>query len=191
MSTAVILAGGKSSRMGQDKLALKLGTETLLSAAVRRFSGRFQNVYVSVSDPEKYPEIQAEKIRDLFLNCGPLGGLHAALTRAEDAGVFLVAADLPFSSPEAALKILELCGSCEAALLCDAQGRPEPLFAFYKKPLREQAEKLLKAGIYKMSAFLEGAKTRIVTKEELGPLWTDRLLINVNHMEDYLSLPGL
>jgi chromosome segregation protein len=58
-------------------------------------------------------------------------------------------------------------------------------------PLREQAEKLLKAGIYKMSAFLEGAKTRIVTKEELGPLWTDRLLINVNHMEDYLSLPGL
>ena len=188
MITAVILAGGKSSRMGRDKLLMMLRGETLLDAAVRRFSEVFDRVFVSVSDPEKYSEVKAEKIVDIYKNCGPMGGLHAALTHTKAGGIFLVAADLPFSGPEAAKKIVELCGENDAALMRDHQGRYEPLFAYYKPTLLPVVEKMLAIGSHKMSVLLESARIKAITKADLGPLWKDNMLANINRIEDYESL---
>ena len=188
MITAVILAGGKSSRMGRDKLLMTLRGETLLDAAVRRFSAVFDRVFVSVSDFEKYPEIKADKVADIYKNCGPMGGLHAALTHIGTGGIFLVAAALPFSDPVAAKKIVELCGENDIALMRDPQGRYEPLFACYKPSLLPAVEQMLEKGNHKMSALLAGARIRAVTEADLGPLWKDNMLVNINRIEDYESL---
>lgn len=188
MSTAVILAGGKSSRMGKDKLELRYRGSTLLEAAVDRFSGSFDNVYVSVSDAGKYPYINTPKIEDIFKGCGPMAGLHAALNKSDDEGVFLVAADLPFSDPDAAKKIIELTGECDAALLLDEEGRYEPLFAYYKKTILPVVEALLRNGEYKMIRALQAIRLRKLTKEDLVGFWSDKLLLNINRAEDYLKL---
>jgi molybdopterin-guanine dinucleotide biosynthesis protein A len=190
MTTAVILAGGKSSRMekGRDKLLMTLRGETLLDAAVSRFSAVFGRVFVSVSDIAKYPQVKAEKIEDIYKDCGPMGGLHAALRLLGGEGVFLTAADMPFSSPEAAIKIIGLCGENDAALMRDNRGRYEPLFAYYKKTLLPEIEKMLTERNYKMSALLNRARIKIITADELGPLWKDNMLENINRIEDYNSL---
>lgn len=188
MSTAVILAGGKSSRMGEDKLKLPFRGKTLLEAAVERFSNSFDNVYVSVSDAEKYPYVKARKIEDIYKGCGPLAGLHAALKQTVDEGVFLVAADLPFSDPEAAKKIIDLTGNNDAALLLDEEGRYEPLFAYYKRNVLPVIEALLKNGEYRMASALETISLKTLTKEDLGSLWSNNLLLNINRIDDYRRL---
>ena len=126
--TAVILAGGKSRRMGRDKLLLPLSGERLLDRAVRRYREVFPRVLVSVSGPERYPELGEARVCDRYPGAGPLAGLHAGLLASGD-DVFLTGADMPFSSPEKALQLISLCGEKEACVLTDADGRWEPCSA--------------------------------------------------------------
>ena len=189
MNTAVILAGGASRRMGRDKPALLFEGKTFLQGAVERFSAVFDKVYVSVADGAKYPEVTAQRVVDAYPGCGPMAGLHAALLACEGEGVFLVAADLPFSDPSAALRLIELAGDeYDVCLTKDADGRFEPLFAYYKKTLLPAVEALLRGGRYKMIALFDSAKVRVVTPEELGENWDDKTLLNVNYYEEYQRL---
>ncbi|MBO6011159.1 MAG: NTP transferase domain-containing protein, partial [Oscillospiraceae bacterium] len=76
MSTVAVMAGGKSSRMGRDKLLIETEGETLVRRAVREFGGAFDTVILSVADAKQY-SVPAEPVEDVFKGCGPLGGLHA------------------------------------------------------------------------------------------------------------------
>lgn len=190
MSTAVILAGGKSSRMGRDKTQLLYRGQTLLAGAVERFSAVFDRVYLSVGDPEKYPDIAAERVVDIYPGCGPMAGLHAALLKTPDDGVFLAAADLPFSSPEAALRIIELCGGCASAVIVSSDGRFEPAFGYYTKALLPVIEAALGSGSYRMMQLFDALPCRKISPAELGMLWREDMLDNLNYPEDYTRLLG-
>ena len=187
--TAVILAGGKSTRMGRDKLALDFGGISLLEGAVRRFSKGFDRVIVSVGDISKYQDIKAEKVADTeeYKGLGPMSGLYAALKYTDD-DVFLTAADMPFSSPSAALKIIELCGSSDVCALADEGGRLEPLFACYKKTVLPCVEKALDEGNYSMFMLLENIGTKRLSSADLVEFWDERLLLNINRPMDYEKL---
>ncbi len=188
MSTAVILAGGESRRMQRDKMALRFGSLTLLESAVDRYSRCFDNIYISVADPHKYHEVKARRIVDIKKGCGPIGGLYSALKTVEDDGLFLVAADMPFADPEAAKRIVELAGGSDICLTVDRRARYEPLFAYYSKTILEYVEKAIDAGNYKIAALFEKVRPRVVNNSELGGLWNEKLLLNINYPEDYERL---
>ena len=186
METAVvILAGGRSRRMGRDKLALTLGGQTLLESAVSRFSDGFSDVFLSVADGNKYPDVPVRRVVDILPGAGPLSGLHAAFTRLPCEGVFLVAADLPYSSANAAKKIIELGGEKEACVIRLPDGRLEPLFAFYRRSLLPRCEDLIRSGDNRMSEVILSADTRYIAPNEFGELWDEKLTFNINYPEDY------
>jgi molybdopterin-guanine dinucleotide biosynthesis protein A len=188
MSTAIILAGGESRRMKRDKLALPFGAATILASAVDRFSAHFDKVYISVADADKYPEIKAARLTDIYKGCGPMGGLHAALRSAEDEGVFLVAADLPYSDPLAAKRIIELAGENDICITADSESRFEPLFGYYRKTILPYVELALASGNYKIAALFDKIRLRVVAREELGSLFSEKLFLNINYPEDYERL---
>lgn len=190
MSTVVVLAGGKSSRMKRDKMVLPIGSETLLASAVSRFSEYFDTVYLSVADAGKYPEIGARRIEDVYKGCGPLSGLHAGLLETKEEGVFLVAADLPLADPRAAKRIIELAGSSDVCIMADNMSRYEPLFGYYKKTILPAVVSALETGDYKLTSLLDKVSLRLVSASELDGLWNDRLLLNINYPEDYEKLLG-
>ncbi|MDR0490090.1 MAG: molybdenum cofactor guanylyltransferase [Oscillospiraceae bacterium] len=185
---AVILAGGKSRRMGRDKLLLEIDGLTLIQSAAARFEMEFEELYLSVADAEKYPEIAARRVIDIHSGAGPLSGLHAALATIPCDGVFLVAADLPYSSPPAARRIVELCGEKEACVIKLPDGRLEPLFGYYKKSLLHICEDAISSGDYRMSELLCRADARFIGSEMLGGLWCEELLYNVNYPKDYYNI---
>lgn len=189
VAKAVLLAGGKSRRMGRDKLSLPQSGTTVLKAAVDRFSQKF-DVCISVNDKNRYPDIAAPKIEDIYQGCGPLGGLHAALAAFEGDGVFLAASDLPFSSPETALYMIELCADYDICITQDSEGRFEPLFGYYKKCVLKTAEELLKSGVYKMTELFKRHSVRILSPEELGNKWSAKSFENMNYPEDFDRLLG-
>ena len=187
MMTVVILAGGKSRRMGRDKLLLPLAGESLLERALRRWEEAGFRALVSVSQLEKYPWLGERRVADAFPGAGPMAGLLAGL-EASGGGVFLTAADMPFSDPEAARQMAQLCGDRAACVLQDSQGRWEPLFGWYGPEAAAPARQLLEAGERRMQALLEALSVRVLRPEELGQSWDSRILLNVNRPEDYEKL---
>jgi len=185
LDTVVILAGGKSRRMGHDKLVLPFGGQTLLESAISRFTAEFPNVVLSVADCAKYPEIAVRKIVDILPGAGAMSGLHAALTNLPDDGIFLVAADLPYSCPLAARRIIELCGDHDACLIKLNDGKLEPLFGYYRKTILPGCADAISSGDYRMSELVLRADTRFIDPSDLGGLWDDKLILNINRPEDY------
>ena len=183
-----MLAGGMSRRMGRDKLLLDVDGQTLLESAVARFTDEFDEVFVSVADAGKYPEVTARRVVDIRVGAGPLSGLHAALATIPGDGIFLVAADLPHSSPAAAKRIIELCGDKEACIIRLPDGKIEPLFGYYRKSLLWRCEDAIDSGDYRMSEIVLKADTMFIKPEELGGLWNEKMIFNINFPEDYESL---
>ena len=171
--------------MGRDKLELVLDGRTLLESALSRFEAEFGDVFISVADPTKYPGVAARRIVDILPGAGPLSGLHAALKNLSCDGVFLVAADLPYACPLAAMRMIELCGEKDACLVRLPNGMLEPLFGYYRKTLLSKCEEAIKSGDYRMSEIVLGADTRFVAPSELGDLWDEKLILNINNPEDY------
>lgn len=128
--TAVILAGGKSQRMGRDKASLVLGEQTLLQHVAAILQTMFPRVLVSVRQPR--PDIALPQICDTHADAGPLAGLYSALLHAETPWIFAVATDMPFIQP-ALIDYLATQRDDVQAVVPRVHGHPQPLAAFYAK----------------------------------------------------------
>ena len=129
--TAVIMAGGDSRRMGDDKATLLLGEQTLLQRVADVVTPLFAQVLVSVRRPR--PEIDLPQVCDVHADAGPLAGLYAALDRAttpQAPWIFAVATDMPFVRP-ALIELLAARRAGYDAVVPVVHGHPQPLAAFY------------------------------------------------------------
>ncbi|HCI12660.1 MAG: hypothetical protein A2063_08485 [Gallionellales bacterium GWA2_60_142] len=128
--TAVILAGGDSRRMGQDKAMLSLHGRTLLQHVTDSVGQVFSQVIVSVREPRA--GLALPQVCDALPDGGPLAGLAAALESIETPWLFAVGCDMPFMSSG----VIEALGSRRAghqAVVPVVQGHPQPLAAFYAR----------------------------------------------------------
>ena len=175
MAPVVILAGGKSSRMGKDKTKLLYGGETLLERAFRRFSARFE-VVISARGDVGIPD--ARVIYDIVPGLGPISGLHAALTEFE--AVFLVAADMPFADSAIAERVIAH-GQGFPACAAVSRGSVEPLFAYYTRQVMPEIEKSLQSGDYSLHGLLSRVGARLFEVDS-------EMLDNINRPEDYEKL---
>lgn len=177
---ALILAGGRSSRMGRDKVNLRLQGETLLERAVRfwRESGRVDAVYVAVGGTDHIPILPEGSIPvpDLVEGRGPIGGLHAAFRTTEAELLWVSGVDMPFLTGDAILP--EPKGD---ALVCRHNGRPEPLLGVYRRTVLPVIEEMLASGEGKLRLLLERVDAAYAdVPPELEPVFR-----NVNTPEEY------
>jgi len=186
----ILLAGGKSSRMGRDKTQLEYEGETLLNRAIRRFSEHFVRVYVSVASTHaELAGIPREcLLPDVLPSLGPMSGLHAALLRFEAA--FLVAADMPLADPQLAARIISAYAapqlSAEAygavhAVAATTDGKAEPTFSFYSRAMFPELLAAVESGDYSLNRLLARVATRYVEVPR-------ETLLNVNYPQDYEKL---
>ena len=180
----VILAGGKSSRMGRDKAALPLAGETFLSRLVRVYSPAFP-VYVSVGEAGKFFCDGAEEIVDLHPGMGPLSGLEAAFVHTDADVVFLTATDLPFGTLALARKLLCLLGDADACVIRRADEQPEPAFGVYKRSCLLAVQDLLAENRRAFRGLFDKVSVRWAEEAELREFPLEQLLQNVNTPEEY------
>ena len=98
--TGILLAGGRSRRMGKDKRFLYVGEESLLSRSQRILRSIFSTVYIVIAQDSQSLDADVPVLRDLVSQCGSLGGLFTGLKNAETSHVFLASCDMPFLSPK-------------------------------------------------------------------------------------------
>lgn len=157
--TAVILAGGASSRMGKDKANLRLGEQTLLQSVIATLQPLFSEVIISVR--ERRPGMGLKQVCDDPAHHGPLGGLLAGLEAAATPWIFLVACDMPFITPAVAEYLAQRRGRYQAVVPM-VQGHPQPLAAFYAQSCLVPIRGLLQDAAAKHS--LRGALARLDTR---------------------------
>ncbi|MDP2804340.1 MAG: molybdenum cofactor guanylyltransferase [Gallionellaceae bacterium] len=164
--TAVILAGGQSSRMGQDKANLFLGEQTLLQSVFATLQPLFVETIVSVR--EHRPDISQRQILDDPAHQGPLGGLLAGLEAATTPWIFLAACDMPFITL-AVVEHLAMLRQGSDAVVPLVQGHPQPMAAFYAKsglyPLRNLLQD--RTAKHSLRRALTQMNTRYVDEAEL------------------------
>jgi molybdenum cofactor guanylyltransferase len=180
---AFILAGGKSSRMGEDKARLQLQGRTLLEIAVEKARQVAGNVDIVGSRAA----FGSDAIEDIFPNCGPLGGIHAALTHSRCDFNLILAVDTPFVEARFLRLLVEQAQKASAvATLARTSDGFQPLCAVYHKSFAAVAEKALKEGRYKIDALFAAVKTRIIDEAELRQLAFDPAMFeDLNTREEY------
>lgn len=180
---AVILSGGRSRRMGQDKAGLSLDGQSFLDRMVQELSPLVDGVYVSVDRAGRYPG--RRELPDLRPGQGPLAGLETAFLRTGAETVFLAAVDLPFASPALAAKILAMAGDGDACVIRRRNGAAEPLFGLYRRGCLPHLTACLDEGRRAVKALLDRVDCRWLEEDELPEFDLDRVLWNVNTGEDF------
>lgn len=183
--TGVVLAGGKSSRMGTDKSLLPLypGGPTLLDHALDRLAPLVDELLV-VGNPEQHGHVGPFVIADDLPEKGPLGGLVTAMRYAGQDKLLVLAVDMPNVDHGLLARLTNGLGNFTDAVVPRHGGRSEPLAGAYHRRCAATFQMLLAQERLKMSEALEHVRTAWieVSEAENGP--ERDLFRNVNTPED-------
>lgn len=162
--SALILAGGASRRMGQDKAMLLLDGQTLLARVMDTMQALFSETIVSVREPR--PGLALPQVCDEVVASGPLAGLVAGLAQARSPWVFAVACDMPFVSAALVEKLADFRAGHQAVVPV-VGGHPQPLAAFYSASALATMRSALEGGDLSLRGMLAGLEVRFVGEAEL------------------------
>jgi molybdopterin-guanine dinucleotide biosynthesis protein A len=188
---AIILCGGKSSRMGRDKATLPFGPELMLERVVRLVSEVVEaaNIVVVAAPEQVLPDLPATVTvaRDLHKDRGPLEGLAAGLRQLAGRvdAAYATACDVPLLAPAFVARMFELLGEHDIAVPRDGEHH-HPLAAVYRTTVLPHVESLLKADRLRPRFLFDEVDTREVSVEELQSVDPElATLQNLNHPADY------
>ncbi|MDQ0271803.1 molybdenum cofactor guanylyltransferase [Cytobacillus purgationiresistens] len=186
-ATSIILAGGKSSRMGTNKALLTIDGETVIEKIAKALKSITTEMIVVTNSPAQFRFLEEELVTDRFKESGPLAGIEAGLNASSTEKNLIVACDMPFISPRLGECLLKQLDSYDAAVP-KIDDHLHPLFAAYRREIREEAELALRANELKIKWFLEKINTRILNENELQQLGfsnEDFALYNMNHPHEF------
>jgi len=184
--TGILLAGGKSRRMGEDKRFLLIGEHTLFERTLAVLQSIFQTVCVVIAQDSPPLEAGVPVVRDLVAGCGSLGGLYTGLKQAHAEYVFVVACDMPFLNPTLVRHMVSLKDKADIVMVRLEQGL-QPTHALYSRRCLPVIEGMLHARQLKIQylATHPSLHTRLVSESELRMIDHEGLsFINVNTSAD-------
>ena len=166
--TGLLVAGGKSRRMGRDKRFLELGGQPLLQRALSVLQRLFSEVLITVAEP--LPKLTGQGFRvvlDLIPNCATLGGLYTGLSSASHPRVFAVGCDMPFLNQEAIKRLAGLGAEADVVMPRLATGL-QPMHAVYSKACLPHLERMARAEQLKVQELVEiaGLTVKLVPEKD-------------------------
>jgi molybdopterin-guanine dinucleotide biosynthesis protein A len=184
--SAVVLAGGQSLRMGQDKRFLELDGETLLVRVLRVLEAIFSEILLVVAtETPELNEFGHPVVTDLIPGCASLGGIYTGLAAATHPQVFVAACDMPLLNAEV---VRYIAAQPEADIvMAELTVGLQPTHARYSKACLPHLENMARGGHLTLQDLLqrEGLTTRILPETELRRLDPDLLsFLNVNTPAD-------
>ncbi len=183
--SAIILAGGQSSRMARPKAQLPFGSSTLLEHIVAELKKAFDNLVVVAAPSDAMTNLRGVRIvHDDVAYAGPVSALEIGITAARNEIAFACSCDVPFVNGDLALKLCAMLGDHDA-LIPRVDGKLQTLHAVYRKKcakvlgaMRTRGERRLHEDEFRQRA--------VLPEEEVRALNPDlRSFFNVNTPEDY------
>ena len=184
--TGVLLAGGKSRRMGEDKRYLVVGEQTLLERGLVVLRSIFQEVLVVIAQDSPPLDVDARVVRDSVPDCGSLGGVYTGLTQAAAPCIFVVACDMPFLNQAVIAQFTSRRATADI-VMAKLAARLHPMHALYGKRCLPALEQMIRTRQLKIQEMVSHASllVRYVTEADLLTLDpSGRSFQNVNTPAD-------
>jgi len=186
--TGIILSGGKSTRMGENKAFIKIEGVPIVSRIYTLFKELFQEVIIVTNQPELFKNFDSKIYSDLLPNKGALGGLFTGLFFSNFQYSFCVACDMPFIKKSLVQYLINNIEG-EDVIVPRAKDGLQPLHAVYSKNCLDPIKKIMEQGKYKIIDFYNLVSIKIVEEKDftsLDPLRES--FINVNTPEELFMI---
>lgn len=184
--TAIILAGGKSSRMGFDKQLLKINERRLMDSLIQKLSPEFEKIIIVTNRPELYIGLSHIITKDILEDMGALGGIHAGLKYSSSKYAFVTACDMPNINIDYVRYMKDRLDSDDSFGCVTRFGDwIEPFSSFYSVELVKNVEKYLGDGRRSINGLINEFNITYIEEKEarkFSPNWD--MFLNLNTQED-------
>lgn len=191
---AIVLAGGRSSRLGRDKASELLLGRSLLQHVIDRVTPLVGELTVVRAPGQQLPDMETtlplQVAEDAYPGKGPLGGIYTGLRAAGASHCLAVACDMPLLSRPLLRELLRRSGACDVVM--PVLARPEPLHAVYGRACIEPMRARLDAEQLKVTGFLGAVTVCYMREAECRALDPElHSFVNVNTDEDLAAARAL
>jgi molybdopterin-guanine dinucleotide biosynthesis protein A len=182
--SAVVLAGGRSTRLKQDKALLKLDGEWVLESILHKLALLSDDLLVVGGDREELRPLGVPIVPDGRPGAGPLGGIHSGLQNIRYERGLFVACDMPLLSLPLLRYMIQLSPGFDV-VIPRIGDYVEPLHAIYSKSCLLPIEDRLDCGERRVACFHPAVRMRYVEEPEINALDPEQLsFFNINNLQD-------
>ncbi len=191
---SIVLAGGKSSRLGKDKHSEIIAGKTLIKRVIDRLRPLSAETLIVISQSQTTASFSFPDVRifsDIFPATGPLGGIYTGLMHSRHSHNLVVACDMPFLNATLLHYMIDL--SPEFDIVIPRIGdKIEPLHAVYSRNCLDPMRKLLEKGDLKIDHVFDAVKVLFIEEEELNKFDPPHLsFFNINTHDDLVQARSL
>ncbi len=182
MGSIIVLAGGKSTRMGHDKAIIKLSGKTLIEHVVEKAYPLTDEMIIVANDQHAIKQLAGIRdkrmiyAKDILMGAGPLAGIHAGLSISSNEYNLVLGCDMPFIDPELIKEMLLIEGYDAVVPLVD--DKMEPLHAIYSKRCIPTIQKMLETNTLKINGLFQQIDVKFLN------IGQSRCFYNVNSRSD-------
>ncbi len=184
-ASAVVVAGGKSSRMGRPKALLPFAGEPLIAHIVRKLSSVFAETVVVAAPDQELPELPAVLVRDEVAYQGPVSGIYHGLKAITKNVGFVTSCDAPFLNLQLIAHLLAQISDCDVVVPY-WQDRFQPLHAVYRNCVAPLLKEQLERHELRPIFLYDKVRTRKIKEDEIRRLDPEGLsFLNMNSPAEY------
>jgi molybdopterin-guanine dinucleotide biosynthesis protein A len=186
--SCIILAGGKSLRLGYDKVLEKVGSKSLLEQVISHIDSFSKNIIIVTAEERTFTSLaghpKVKIVSDILPGQGSLGGIYTGLVKSDSFHNLVVAADMPFLNESLLRFMIEVSDGFDF-VLPRVNNLFEPLHAVYSRNCIAPIESIVRRGRKVIIDLFEYVKVRFVEAEEVDRFDPNHLsFFNINTMED-------
>jgi molybdopterin-guanine dinucleotide biosynthesis protein A len=186
--TGIILSGGKSIRMGENKAFIEIEGMPIIKRVHSLFERMFEEIIIVTREEELYRTFNAKIYRDLFPNGGVAGGLYTGLFYSSLPYSFCVASDMPLLKESVIEYLIKNMEDYDVVVPRTKDGL-QPLHAIYSKKCLEPIKKIIEQEKHRIIDFYWMVRTKIIDEYEFISLDPEReSFINVNTPEELIRI---
>ncbi len=176
--TAIVLAGGKSSRMGVDKGTMLLNGKTMIEHVLEAVKPIANNIILIAND-NKYNTFGYPVFKDVYVDCGPIAGIYTGLMNSTTEKNVVLSCDIPFLNTKLVEKLIAYEKDYDA-LITRINQKTEPLIGIYNKRCSKFLLESIKKKEYKIQEALAHLETEFLDLNEFL-----NASININTLTDF------
>jgi molybdopterin-guanine dinucleotide biosynthesis protein A len=181
--TGIVLAGGKSSRMGSDKGLLTINNKTFVELVIDAMKPLVNKIII-VSNNAEHDQFGYRRVDDSIKDSGPLAGLYSGLKHSETEFNLVLSCDIPMIKTEILKKLVDTDLENYEVVQIESNTKTMPLIAMYKKQCMHKCLELLQQGERRLRVAVNQLKTKtIIIDAEF-----DQFVKNVNTKEDLKTI---
>jgi len=189
--TGVILAGGKSKRLGyKNKALLQVGKKSVIERVIDAVYGVTDKAILITNSPDDYKFLDLPVFGDIIPDSGSLGGIYTGLKISQTYQNIMIACDMPFIKPQLLKYLMEQSAGYDIVVPVTPDGY-HPLCAIYSKSCIEPSRLIIDSDNLKITNLFQYVKVNKINFNEHYSCYMQNMFFNINTEEDYIKAVNL